>query len=94
MPKPGDTLKAGVRQAVGWASGDIDPKQRLNVYYSKDGGLTWKPIKKGLRVNGYYLWKPGKKQITENGLLAVCLPASKTALAECDTTDGVFSVQK
>jgi hypothetical protein len=93
-PKPGDTLQAGIRQSIGWTSGNVDSKQRLKLYYSKDGGSHWKLIKKGLRVNGYYLWKPRKKHLSEQGLLAVCLSTSKTSLAECDVTDGVFSIKK
>lgn len=93
-PKPGDTLQAGVRLSIGWTSGNVDSKQRLKLYYSKDGGSHWKLIKKGLRVNGYYLWKPRKKHLSEQGLLAICLPNTKTSLAECDVTDGVFSIKK
>jgi len=94
LPKPGDVLKAGIKQPIGWESGNIDSSHRLNLYYSRNGGTTWKTIKKGLRVNGYYLWKPKKKQATSQGLVAICLPQSKNTLAECAVTEGVFTIEK
>ncbi len=94
LPKSGDTLQAGIRQPIGWLSGDIAPSNRLNLFYSNNGGLNWKRIKSGLRVNGYYLWKPGRKQISEKAMLAVCVPQSKTALPECAATEGTFKIRK
>jgi hypothetical protein len=91
-PNGGETLKAKTTQRLNWTSVNIKRNQRLDLYFSKDGGATWKRIKKGVRSAGQVKWRPLRPQVTDRGMLAVCLPQSKTNLPKCDKSDAAFSV--
>ncbi len=94
VPNGSETWNARTPQTVQWTTVNIDPKERLNLYFSRDGGKQWLVAKKGLKNTGRVTWKPGKSRLTQQGLLAICLPQTNTRLAKCDKSNAVFAIAK
>ena len=91
-PNGGDTVKVGSRRTVGWGFENLPATNTVDVLFSANGGSSWKPLKKGVRITGSYAWKPAKGQVTSTGKIKVCVLKSKTFGAICATSDGVFAV--
>lgn len=91
-PNGGETLPVGSPVAVSWSSGNLPATNKVDVYFSANGGSTWKPLKKGVKISKSYTWKPTKAQATETGRIQVCVPKSKVFDAICDGSDATFTV--
>lgn len=93
-PNGGETLRVGSRQGIDWTSKNLPTTNTVDVYFSANGGSTWKPLKKGVKIGAGYAWKIGNGQATGTGKIQVCVPKSKVFGSICDSSDAVFSVVK
>lgn len=95
FPKGGETLVAGRKQAILWDSGLIAAGRPATVWFSRNGGGTWKRLKSGVKIGRATLaWRPSAGQRTEAGLIRVCLSGLKAGAAVCGKSAGVFSVRR
>ncbi|BBL77062.1 hypothetical protein [Methylomagnum ishizawai] len=93
-PNGGETWSARTAQTVAWTSVNIAAKQRLNLYFSKNGGKHWSLLKKGLPALGQIRFKPGPKRVGGAAMLAICQPITRHSLGKCDKSNAVFAITK
>jgi hypothetical protein len=91
-PNGGEVFTVGDKVDIQWYSSGIDPKKKLKLKWSKNGGAKWKALKK-VRNNGGIAWKVKRKNVTKQARLMVCLPKTRKTPEVCDTSDANFTIQ-
>jgi len=92
-PNGGEVISFGNELEIRWSSDNLNEKQRLKLYFSKNSGKKWSLLRNSLAINGSFYWKPKKVKRTTAGLLKICLPKSKKSAAVCDQSDTIFSIR-
>jgi hypothetical protein len=68
-PDGGEIYPANTLQTVSWTASDASGISHVDLYLSDDGGLSFKPVAKGLADTGTYSWfvpnRPGSQSLLE-----------------------------
>jgi hypothetical protein len=91
-PNGGEVFTVGDKVNIQWYSSGIDPKKKLKLKWSKNGGAKWKAFKK-MRNTGGIAWKLKPKNVTDQARLMICLPRTRKTPEVCDTSDANFTIQ-
>lgn len=92
-PPPGPFIKLSAPtvwvvkqvQTISWTTDGIDPKQKVKLTFSKDGGVKFKNIGSVKVTKAAKNWKPKKSFVTENGVIQACVKPGKKMTPVCNT---------
>jgi hypothetical protein len=90
-PNGGDIYKVGKKMTIRWNATGISSKKKLQLKWSKNGGMKWK-ILKLVKNSGHAGWKPKRSQATDQARLMICAPKTKKSPKVCDQSDGNFTI--
>jgi hypothetical protein len=94
-PNGGEVWKAGTVQTIRWyaSSALADLSRPAKIKFSKNGGKTWKKLKKAPAAGGMLAFKFKPGQAGASARIEVCVaPKGKKAKPVCDASDADFSV--
>ncbi|MEW6571242.1 MAG: SBBP repeat-containing protein [Nitrospirota bacterium] len=93
-PNGSEILTSGSNQNIQWQTNVSDnPVTEMKLFYTKNGGKTWKLIKKLKSNSGTYVWKvPKTNKILDKCLIKVVLKDS-SGRSETDISDSNFTIQ-
>jgi hypothetical protein len=92
-PDGGDTLKSGDTQTITWrATETIRPVASVKLFYSTNGGTSWKAIKTVAGNPGRYDWTVPNVS-SSNCKIRVVLKGDGGATVGNDVSDGFFTIQ-
>ncbi len=83
---PSDYYYPGKKMEISWQDSS-NSKRKVSIYISKNGGRSWKSLKKGKKNTGYWTWKVSNKYLYDHVRFKVCLPKTKRLPKACDTSD-------
>lgn len=96
-PNGGEAWKIKTAQPINWYASKTLTKKgaKAKIQYSKNGGKTWKTLKKIPALTGKFQWKPKRTDVSNKARIRVCLPpVNKKAKPECDGSDAAFVITK
>jgi hypothetical protein len=92
-PDGGETLKSGDTQTITWRSNEtISPVASVKLFYSTNGGKSWKAIKTVAGNPGRYDWTVPNVS-SSNCKIRVVLKGAGGATVGNDVSDGFFTIQ-
>jgi len=92
-PDGGETLKSGDIQTITWRSNEtIRPVASVKLFYSTNGGTSWKAIKTLAGNPGRYDWTVPNVS-SSNCKIRVVLQGAGGATVGNDVSDGFFTIQ-
>lgn len=94
-PNGGDRLTSGIPSTIQWTTNaTVRPVAGVKLYYSTDGGATWKSIPATITGNsGNYEWTPIVKTKKNNCKVKVVLEDASRKAVGSDVSDKVFTIQ-
>lgn len=99
-PNGGEALAAGAPAQLTWTADLIQTPctppvrmlDKVDLYFSSDGGQIWSVIALGVQNTGSYQWTAGPPLVTEEGRVKVVFKDSSGAWRGEDASDGDFWV--
>lgn len=93
-PNGGETLQAKARVTVQWRLAEAEPKSKVGIAYSRNGGRSWTTLATRPGSSGTWPWKIRKSQASTQGLIRVCRRPTPNLPRYCDVSDGPFTVTR
>jgi ribosomal protein L30E len=93
QPNGGETLSSGSSYPIQWEiNGTKSPVTKVNLYYTMNGGTTWRLIKTLPGSDRSYNWKPTVKTTKTNCKIKVVLYDSESVTIGSDVSDHYFTI--
>jgi hypothetical protein len=94
-PNGGDSLISGIPHTITWTTNDtVSPVVQVNLYFTTDGGTTWKLIPATITGNpGNYDWTPMVANKKINCKVKVVLKDVSGNAVGRDVSDSYFTIQ-
>jgi hypothetical protein len=94
-PNGGEIVTSGTTSTITWqTNGTIRPVREVKLYYSTNGGVTWKLIATLGGNPGSYIWTvPSVTKVTNRCRVKLELKDGSAKTIGIDSTDGYFTIQ-